>query len=119
MCDPPGAKLPPVVRSDPEFTVRGTRPTELEFGEVPTLNLLFGGIAGLLMRLAWYIQVAIDMASACIFSWMSVRLVIVFMMEEVSWAATLGSLGRSFTNFRVDQRKASLLPDRLREAQPI
>jgi len=85
MCDPPGARLPLVVRSGPAATGRGTQPTELEFCEVSTLNLLFGGIEmGLLMRLAWYIQAAIDVVSADIFSRISVGLVIALVMEEVS-----------------------------------
>jgi len=111
---------PPVSRPRPAFTGSGMRPTELDLGEVSTSNPLPGGIGmGQLMHLAWYIRAAISVVSAGIFSWISVGLVIVLMMEKVSRAATPGSPRQSFTNFRVDQWETSLLSDRLRKAQPM
>jgi len=114
---PPGSAPPPRSLLRPGIR-EGGLPTGPEFSEVSSLNLLFGSIEiERLMRLSWYIQVALRLVSAYIFSWTSVGLVVVFVVEEASWTVISRRLRQSFINFRADQN--SLLPDRLQEPRPI
>jgi len=85
-------------------------PTGPEFSEVSSLNLLFGSIEiERLMRLSWYIQVALRLVSAYIFSWTSVGLVVVFVVEEASWTVISRRLRQSFINFRADQNSPQIV----------